>query len=287
MNKNQKEKTNNNIDISENDKEPIKKEIEIIEREGSPEDLAHLYSKLAKATGELINVEKNGKNDYHNYKYAKADDIYLEVSRVLSEYNVAVLTFPVDKKVSKFKNSKGNIVIGIFLEKYFSFNCGDTGAHIGMRYWGYDRGQGDKFLYKAYTGAMKYFLRDNFMIDTGDPDDPEFGKHEDDVMPTENMNSGNKLKNRNKSSKDSSTEPKQSSKTSEENKESNYAKIMRLYKKDKYKNIVRDCVQDFLVKMSNDDISKDEVNFKDINDYSDKQLNYILEEIEKRAENKN
>lgn len=62
---------------------------------------------------------------------------------------------------------------------------------------------------------------------------------------------------------------------------------MRLYKKDKYKNIVRDCVQDFLVKMSNDDISKDEVNFKDINDYSDKQLNYILEEIEKRAENKN
>ncbi len=58
----------------------------------------------------------------------------------------------------------------IFIEKRFSFNCGDTGAHVSMDYWGYDMGKSGNFLYKAYTGSMKYFLRDNFMIDTGDPD---------------------------------------------------------------------------------------------------------------------
>ena len=142
----------------------------VVEREGSKEDLAKLYSKLAEATAEIINLEKNGYNKYHNYEYAKADDIYLRVSRILAEkYNIQILTSPSRRKVRRFSTDKGTYT-EIFLEKRFSFNCGDTGAHISLDYWGYDMGKSGKFLYKAYTGCLKYFLKDNFLIDTGDPD---------------------------------------------------------------------------------------------------------------------
>jgi len=158
-----------NVDIGENGS------LKIIEREGEKEDLAKLYSKLAEATAEIVNLEKNGYNKYHKYEYAKADDIYLRVSKILAEkYNIQILTSPSRRKVSRFSTDKGTYT-EIFLEKRFSFNCGDTGAHISLDYWGYDMGKSGKFLYKAYTGCMKYFLKDNFLIDTGDPD-PEMDK---------------------------------------------------------------------------------------------------------------
>ena len=171
--KEQKEKENS-IHTAKNDISRPSSPI-VIDREGSKEDLAHLYSKLADATAEIINLEKNGYNKYHKYEYAKADDIYLSVSKILAEkYNIQILTSPSRRKVSRFSTDNGTYT-EIFLEKRFSFNCGDTGAYIELEYWGYDMGKSGKFLYKAYTGCMKYFLKDNFMIDTGDPD-PEMDK---------------------------------------------------------------------------------------------------------------
>lgn len=255
------------------------KSVEVLERGGTQEDLAKLYSKLAKATGEIINVEKNGKNNYHNYKYARADDIYLIVSRILSKYNISVLTFPSKKSINKYKNKKGNLVTEIFLKKYFSFNCGDTGAYIGMSYWGYDRGQGDKFLYKAYTGAMKYFLRDNFMIDTGDPDDPEFGSHTnieselDD--PVDNFISNNDNGNSNdKKGKSKDGDSKKPSKKQYKN--VNKQKIADYLKKEEYKADVKEVILEYL-----DDMGyKKEL--KSVSQLNNDQLKPILNEIENR-----
>jgi len=163
----------------------------VIERVGDKENLAKLYSKLADATADIINLEKNGFNKYHNYEYAKADDIYLKVSRILAEkYNVQILTSTVNRVVNEINTDKGTYK-EIFLEKRFSFNCGETGAHVSMDYWGYDVGKSGKFLYKAYTGCMKYFLKDNFMIDTGDPD-PEMNE-----VSGKNNRSSQSVKNKN------------------------------------------------------------------------------------------
>ena len=167
------------------------RDVEVIERAGDKEDLAALYSKLAEATAEIINLEKNGYNKFHDYEYAKADDIYQRVSKVLAEkYNIQILSSPATRRVNRFTTDKGTYT-EIFLEKRFSFNCGDTGAHISLDYWGYDMGKSGKFLYKAYTGCLKYFLKDNFLIDTGDPD-PEMDEVENRRAASKNKSFGNK-----------------------------------------------------------------------------------------------
>ena len=167
------------------------RDVEVIERAGDKEDLAALYSKLAEATAEIINLEKNGYNKFHDYEYAKADDIYQRVSKVLAEkYNIQILSSPATRRVNRFTTDKGTYT-EIFLEKRFSFNCGDTGAHISLDYWGYDMGKSGKFLYKAYTGCLKYFLKDNFLIDTGDPD-PEMDEVENRRAASKNKSFDNK-----------------------------------------------------------------------------------------------
>ncbi|MFW6030862.1 MAG: ERF family protein [Halanaerobiales bacterium] len=178
----------NRNNIANIDEEKLKRskapEISIVERVGTKEELAQLYLKLAKTTAEIETVEKNGYNNYHNYEYATADDIYKVVSSVLAKkHNIALLTMPVKKDINVIKTQKGTYR-EVDLEKYFSFNDGDSGAYIGLIYHGYNIDSGDKFLYKAYTGALKYFLRDNFLIDTGDPD-PEM---DNEVVDSANSN---------------------------------------------------------------------------------------------------
>jgi hypothetical protein len=57
--------------------------------------------------------------------------------------------------------------------------CADTGETLTSIYKGEGEDEGDKGLYKAYTGATKYFLTKNFLISSGDvlndvePNDPE------------------------------------------------------------------------------------------------------------------
>jgi hypothetical protein len=53
----------------------------------------------------------------------------------------------------------------------FTFADGDTGAMFRSEWAGQGDDPADKGLYKAYTGALKYFLMKTFLIPTGD--DPE------------------------------------------------------------------------------------------------------------------
>ena len=180
--------------IKKNKRGDQKSSLEIIERFGTQEEMAQLYTKLAEATNEIKDVPKNGYNGIWDYYYAKADDMYKEVAKVLSKKNVVILTSPISKEAKKVKGRGDKVYTEIYVTKEFSFNDGDTGAHITMKYMGYDIDDSGKFLYKAYTGAMKYFLRDNFLIDTGDADpeldeqkvvlDEEEVKKEDGPEPT-------------------------------------------------------------------------------------------------------
>ena len=125
-------------------------------------------NKLRLALKEKGVLTKGAKNDYDNYKYfseAQYKELFtelfscygLEIKFTELEYN----TFNGTEKQSNGRAPK--------LEFYL-FDV-DTGFYETTAITGEGIDKGDKAGYKAYTGALKYFLADTFMVATGD--DPE------------------------------------------------------------------------------------------------------------------
>lgn len=121
-----------------------------------------IYTKMAKVMKEVGRVPKNGYNSYHKYEYVTESDLVDEVRGILADEGIAFFSTVLDQERS-----------GEFTKVKMKFVMVDieTGETIESVFWGEGQDRGDKGLYKAYTGATKYFLMKNFLIATGD--DPE------------------------------------------------------------------------------------------------------------------
>lgn len=125
-------------------------------------------NKLRKMLKEKGVLKKGAKNDYDGYKYfseAQYKQLFtelfsecgLELSFTELEYN----TFTAEGKQSNGRLPKLQFTL-TDIETGFGEETVITGEGID---------KGDKAGYKAYTGALKYYLANTFMVATGD--DPE------------------------------------------------------------------------------------------------------------------
>lgn len=121
-----------------------------------------LYQKLVEIMEEIGRVEKRGFNSFHNYAYVKEDDLVEAVRGKLSERGILLL--PTVESVTR----EGTLTTAMMS---FTFVDSATGETQIAGWAGTGDDKGDKGLYKAYTGAEKYFLMKTFLIPTGD--DPE------------------------------------------------------------------------------------------------------------------
>lgn len=124
-------------------------------------------------------LKREAKNDYDNYKYfseAQYKELFTELFSVHGlelkfdeiEYN----TFEGSKTQSNGRAPK--LVFTLFdVESGFFETSTITGEGID---------KGDKAGYKAYTGALKYYLANTFMVATGD--DPEKESPEEPMNKT-------------------------------------------------------------------------------------------------------
>lgn len=123
----------------------------------------NVYKKLGEILKESLRVAKNGNNDFHKYKYATEADI-LEVGR--EAFTAHNLVYTVNQKsVSNPNETLTRVELEITLVDL------DSGEHLLLSAFGEGQDKGDKGIYKAVTGAIKYFLTKNLMISTND--DPE------------------------------------------------------------------------------------------------------------------
>lgn len=121
-----------------------------------------LYTKLAEVMAEVGRVEKRGYNDFHKYHYVREDDLVEAVRGALSDRQIVMLPSALEAK------KEGNLTT---LHLTFTFVDGETGEAHAAEWFGTGEDKGDKGLYKAYTGAIKYFLMKSFLIPTGDDPD--------------------------------------------------------------------------------------------------------------------
>jgi hypothetical protein len=128
-----------------------------------------LMAKIAAIVTAIDHVEKDGKNTQHNYKFV-SESAFLEAVRgEMSARNVTVYPTVVPGTVQVHNRAengdKGFIttcVVG------YTFTDADSGESFTAEVLtqGYDTL--DKGAFKAMTGAIKYALRQTFMIPTGD-----------------------------------------------------------------------------------------------------------------------
>jgi hypothetical protein len=132
-----------------------------------------LVAKLAKVMAETRWVEKKGRNSFFNYDYAKESDILDAVRTKLADHGIFVFTSieSMDFKETGKRTRDGSPVNLVFVRTKHTFWDGETGETIEVFGSGCGEDSGDKGIYKAITGAMKYFISKNFLISTGD--DPE------------------------------------------------------------------------------------------------------------------
>lgn len=121
-----------------------------------------LHRKLAEVMAEVGRVPKRGRNEFHKYDYATEADIVDAVRGALSSRSISIV--PSVRQVLR----EGTLTTVLMA---FQFTDGETGETSTHDWAGTGDDKGDKGLYKAMTGALKYFLLKTFLLPTGD--DPE------------------------------------------------------------------------------------------------------------------
>lgn len=137
---------------------------------GEPADIAALAQKLKEVAESIAYVDKRGQHG-QGYSFAQAIDVVRDVRTPLFARNVIVLSGIVPGSLAQFTETGGKGFVTTADFAYLFIDCG-TGAAIEVPWAGAgnDFG-GDKGLYKAMTGALKYQLLDSFLLPT--TDDPE------------------------------------------------------------------------------------------------------------------
>ena len=137
-----------------------------------------LFAKLAAVLGEAHRIPKNGWNDFNKYHYATEGDALDVIRPLLAKHGIGIM-YGVEE-VQQLENARTLVKVRITLGD-------DTGAMLTTTAYGEARDADrngnpqDKGLYKAITGAMKYWILKTFLLSTGD--DPEGDSGNDQAPP--------------------------------------------------------------------------------------------------------
>ncbi len=153
---------------------PVKKKasVEVPELDQKrPGDPTTMGWKLAQVLGEIHTIPKEGINEYYGYKYILEDTLTNQIRPILAKWGLA-LVFGAEKveDLEGHKTSDGQNQ-GYWTRVWCRFTLFDSDGHEFSTLCpgeGTDANHPDKALYKAMTGATKYFLYKTFLVSTGD-----------------------------------------------------------------------------------------------------------------------
>lgn len=114
-------------------------------------------------------VEKKGFNAFHKYAFVREADLVDAVRPLLAEHSLWL------RQTVTSHEYRDDLTI---ITMDFTWVATDTGETMGPdTFIGYGSDKGDKGVYKALTGTLKYFLMKTFLVSTGD--DPEADENTD------------------------------------------------------------------------------------------------------------
>jgi hypothetical protein len=132
-----------------------------------------LIGKLASVMAEISRVKKNGVNSFQRYNYATEADLVEEVRQKLGSRGVFIFT-EIDEVTERDTGRKTQSGVSLKITRVkarHTFRDADSDESFSLVSYGEGEDGSDKGIYKALTGAVKYFISKNFLMSTGD--DPE------------------------------------------------------------------------------------------------------------------
>lgn len=137
-----------------------------------------LRAKLCAMMGEIGYIEKRGQNTAQNYSYVQASDIAGAVAKLCAKYGV--IFYPTEEHLEwdTRQTSRGNAMFVCRASMKYVFGDADSEESITIPSTGEGMDTGDKAVYKAKTGALKYALIQSLLIATGDDPETETEAHE-------------------------------------------------------------------------------------------------------------
>jgi hypothetical protein len=142
-----------------------------------------LKAKLAAIMGEIGFVQKRGRNEIQRYDYVQASDVAGTVAKLCSKYGIAFWPSEEVLEYETRETSKGAAMFHCRARMKFTFADVDSDETIVVPSTGEGQDMGEKGIFKARTGALKYCLLQTFLIAAGD--DPENETEEHDLKPPE------------------------------------------------------------------------------------------------------
>jgi ERF superfamily protein len=141
-------------------------------------EFGEVVGAIAAVMMDLHPVEKGGKNTFHNYKYARMQDILQMLTPLMGKHGLVV--FQYEDARNMFDESK---VIAITYRFVVAHKSGQTWIdpvpQTGMSPCRTSKGTfDDKAFAKCHTSARKYFLLSLFQVPTEDENDPDNEKRE-------------------------------------------------------------------------------------------------------------
>lgn len=133
-------------------------------------------------------VQKKGVNEAQRYKYAGEAQLIEALRPALIKHQVICIPSEAKSRESVVMTGDGKKTFRTLIDYTFVYTHVPSNTHIQVQVIGEGVDTGDKSAYKAATGALKYALRQPFLIETGDEpeahDLPEDKPKKDVFKPT-------------------------------------------------------------------------------------------------------
>jgi hypothetical protein len=134
-------------------------------------DVSKIAGKLTKVMATCHYVQKLGKNQFHNYKYAMAADVLEKVNNALVDNGLAAIVTPELVEFKDVTNKKGDAERLATVKTTITLIDSESGETLQLTGLGSGQDAGDKAVMKAQTASIKYAWMLTLQISTGD--DPE------------------------------------------------------------------------------------------------------------------
>ena len=149
-----------------------------------PTEQKTIYQKMHAIMSEVGVIEKDKTNSFQKYEYASEFAIKKHLQPLLVKHGVLFNISIVEQSVIEGKDSKGQDKLTTLAKFRYSFTSVDDAQQIEGEFFGQGQDAGDKGLYKAITGAIKYILTSSFLIPTGDDPESDTSPRNAPVRPT-------------------------------------------------------------------------------------------------------
>jgi hypothetical protein len=136
----------------------------------SEKSTKNIYEKLAAVRDKVGSIEKNGLNKFANYRYVDKDTLYDYFRAYFAAERLFVFSSTESAIRAESKNAKGEKINTSIVRKKHTIVDLDNpeSSKVEVFSEGVGEDKTDKDIYQADTGAMKYFLIDNFFVSGGD-----------------------------------------------------------------------------------------------------------------------